>query len=117
MKSGMRSIGLSAYAATAIAATFAYQGTRGSCAARYSAWTSRCIRRIHPRSLSLVISSFCMASNAGPVSTFIDRHFRHFSAAVLKDAANAYVRHLDSGGHMLVTLAGAMSTAELGLSL
>jgi deoxyhypusine synthase len=58
-----------------------------------------------------------MAPASGLVSTFIDRHFRHFNAAVLKDAADAYSRHLDSGGRMLVTLAGAMSTAELGLSL
>jgi deoxyhypusine synthase len=56
-------------------------------------------------------------SSLGPISTFIDHHYRHFNAAVLKDAANAYIKHLDSGGNMLVTLAGAMSTAELGLSL
>jgi len=53
----------------------------------------------------------------GPVTQFIDHHYRHFNAATLKDAADGYVRHLDSGGRMLVTLAGAMSTAELGLSL
>ena len=58
-----------------------------------------------------------MTPASGPVSTFIDRHFRHFNAAVLKDAADAYTRHLDNGGQMLITLAGAMSTAELGLSL
>ena len=52
-----------------------------------------------------------------PVSDFIDRHFRHFNAAALKDAADAYARHLDAGGSMFLTLAGAMSTAELGLSL
>jgi deoxyhypusine synthase len=55
--------------------------------------------------------------SAGPVSIFIDRHFRHFNAAALCDAADAYRRHVDGGGRMLVTLAGAMSTAELGLSL
>jgi deoxyhypusine synthase len=58
-----------------------------------------------------------MAQTTGLVSTFVDRHFRHFNAAVLRDAADAYIRHLDAGGQMLVTLAGAMSTAELGLSL
>jgi deoxyhypusine synthase len=51
------------------------------------------------------------------VSAFIRRHYRHFNAAVVVDAADAYVRHIDSGGSMMVTLAGAMSTAELGLSL
>src|ERR1700745_1927044 len=53
----------------------------------------------------------------GSISEFIERHFRHFNAAVLKDAADAYVAHLDRGGKMMITLAGAMSTAELGVSL
>jgi deoxyhypusine synthase len=51
------------------------------------------------------------------VREFIDHHYRHFNAATLKDAARAYEELVDSGGRMLVTLAGAMSTAELGLSL
>jgi len=54
---------------------------------------------------------------SGGVSRFIDRHYRHFNAAFLKEAADAYVTHLDQGGLMMVTLGGAMSTAELGLSL
>lgn len=54
---------------------------------------------------------------AGSISQFIDRHYRHFNAAVLKDAADAYIAHLDRGGKMMITLAGAMSTAELGVSL
>lgn len=53
----------------------------------------------------------------GPVSQFIERHFRHFNAAALIDAARGYEVHLAGGGSMLVTLAGAMSTAELGRSL
>src|SRR6266513_2544374 len=53
----------------------------------------------------------------GSISQFIDRHYRHFNAAALKDAADAYVAHLDRGGKMMITLAGAMSTAELGVSL
>jgi deoxyhypusine synthase len=52
-----------------------------------------------------------------PISAFLRRHFRHFNAAALLDAAEGYRRHLDSGGQMLVALAGAMSTAELGISL
>jgi deoxyhypusine synthase len=51
------------------------------------------------------------------ITDFVHHHYRHFNAASLIDAADAYVRHLDQGGEMLVTLAGAMSTAELGLSL
>jgi deoxyhypusine synthase len=53
----------------------------------------------------------------GPISTFIAHHFRHFNAASLVDAARAYAAHVEAGGAMFMTLAGAMSTAELGLSL
>jgi deoxyhypusine synthase len=58
-----------------------------------------------------------MDVKTGSISQFIDRHYRHFNAAVLKDAADAYIAHLDRGGEMMITLAGAMSTAELGISL
>lgn len=54
---------------------------------------------------------------AGPITKFIHHHYRHFNAAALIDAADAYTAHLDAGGKMMITLAGAMSTAELGLSL
>lgn len=51
------------------------------------------------------------------VSGFIEKHFRHFNAASLVDAAKGYETHLAEGGKMMITLAGAMSTAELGISL
>lgn len=51
------------------------------------------------------------------ISRFVHHHFRHFNSAALVDAADGYVHHLERGGLMLVTLAGAMSTGELGLSL
>ncbi len=54
---------------------------------------------------------------SGPVSSFIEHHFRHFNAASLIEAARGYNTHLESGGRMFLTLAGAMSTAEIGLSL
>ncbi|MBK7366416.1 MAG: deoxyhypusine synthase family protein [Candidatus Eisenbacteria bacterium] len=53
----------------------------------------------------------------GPVSQFMEEHYRHFNAAALMDATKGYARHLEEGGKMVVTLAGAMSTAELGRSL
>ena len=56
-------------------------------------------------------------TSSAPVSAFLRHHYRHFNAAALIDAADAYTRHLEQGGKMMVTLAGAMSTAELGLSL
>ncbi|MEZ4381154.1 MAG: deoxyhypusine synthase family protein [Nannocystaceae bacterium] len=57
------------------------------------------------------------ALGAGPIGAFLRRHFRHFNAGTLVRAAEAYRAHVDGGGAMLVTLAGAMSTAELGISL
>jgi len=57
------------------------------------------------------------ARAAGPVSGFIREHFLHFNAATVVDAAQAWVDLLDRDGRMMVTLAGAMSTAELGKSL
>jgi deoxyhypusine synthase len=58
-----------------------------------------------------------LARGKGAVSRFLARHYRHFNAATLVDAAKAYDAHIRQGGRMLVTLAGAMSTAELGISL
>ena len=55
--------------------------------------------------------------SAGSISQFIRHHFRHFNAATLVDAADAYRAHLERGGKMFMTIAGAMSTAELGVSL
>ena len=51
-----------------------------------------------------------------PISDFIEKHYLHFNAASLVDAAKGYNLHLAEGGKMMVTLAGAMSTAELGKS-
>jgi len=57
------------------------------------------------------------STTTAPISAFLRHHYRHFNAAALIDAADAYRTHLDGGGKMMVTLAGAMSTAEIGLSL
>lgn len=53
----------------------------------------------------------------GPISNFIENNFLHFNSAALVDAAKGYVTHLNNGGKMMITLAGAMSTAELGKTL
>ncbi len=55
-------------------------------------------------------------SSMGPISKFIKHNYRHFNAAALVDTAEGYKKHIDQGGKMMVTLAGAMSTAELGIS-
>jgi len=58
-----------------------------------------------------------LAAKKGPISKFIAKNYRHFNAAALLDAAKGYETHLAAGGKMLMTIAGAMSTAELGISL
>ena len=55
-------------------------------------------------------------ANKGPISQFMLEHYKHFNAAALVDAAQGYEKHLAEGKKMMVTLAGAMSTAELGKS-
>ncbi|MDQ3534406.1 MAG: deoxyhypusine synthase family protein, partial [Bacteroidota bacterium] len=51
------------------------------------------------------------------ITDFLKTNFKHFNAAALVDAAEAYKDHIERGDKMLITLAGAMSTAELGISL
>ena len=55
--------------------------------------------------------------NKGKISQFMLEHFKHFNAASLVDAAKGYEQQLEQGNKMMITLAGAMSTAELGKSL
>jgi deoxyhypusine synthase len=51
----------------------------------------------------------------GTVREFIQHHYRHFNAAALVDAARGWETHLAKGGKMLLTMGGAMSTAEMGI--
>jgi deoxyhypusine synthase len=53
----------------------------------------------------------------GAIRDFMDRQFKHFNAREAVWAARAYEEHLAKGGRMMVTLAGAMSTGELGIAL
>jgi deoxyhypusine synthase len=55
--------------------------------------------------------------HANSVKAFIKHHYRHFNSAALVDAAEGYCQFLAKGGHMLLAMAGAMSSAELGLSV
>ncbi len=56
-------------------------------------------------------------SNPRPISSFIEHNFRHYNSATMVDAAKAFDAHIKSGKKMLLAMAGAMSTAEIGLSL
>ena len=53
----------------------------------------------------------------GGVRGFVERHFHHFNAGALSDCAKSLDKFLNEGGRLMVTLAGAMSTAEIGRSL
>ncbi|MGB2761482.1 MAG: deoxyhypusine synthase, partial [Maribacter stanieri] len=55
-----------------------------------------------------------MTKTKGAITNFIEKYYLHFNAAALVDAAKGYEEQLDNGAKMLVSLAGAMSTAELG---
>lgn len=53
----------------------------------------------------------------GTIRHFMERHYLHFNAREVVDAARAYEEHIDAGGKMLVAMAGAMSTGEFGIAL
>lgn len=53
----------------------------------------------------------------GPTSNFIHRNYFHFNSGVVKRATEALASHLDKGGKLMLSMAGAASTAEIGISL
>src|ERR1700676_2184310 len=53
----------------------------------------------------------------GNTAKFVRRNYYHFNALVLKNATLAYKKLLNDGGKMFVSMAGAMSTGRLGISL
>ena len=63
------------------------------------------------------VERFLTGPGKSDVREFVDRHFNHFNAGALRDCAQSLERFLNGGGKLMVTLAGAMSTAEIGRSL
>src|SRR5258708_23660688 len=53
----------------------------------------------------------------GNIAKFIQKNFRHFNASVLREATDEYINVLSKNGYMYVSMAGAMSTGELGITL
>jgi deoxyhypusine synthase len=53
----------------------------------------------------------------GPTAKFIRENYFAYNAKYVKNATYAYKHLIDSGGKMFVAMAGAMSTARLGISL
>jgi len=58
-----------------------------------------------------------MSQAALPTLEFVLRNFKNFNARATRDALLGYIRHVEAGGRMFWTLAGAMSSAQLGISL
>ena len=58
-----------------------------------------------------------MTKNYREIKAFMEHHYRHYNAATVVEAAQGWVEQLKNGHKMFLTLAGAMSTAELGISL
>ena len=55
--------------------------------------------------------------NYKAIKEFITHNYRHFNAKTLVEAAESWNDQLEAGNKMFLTLAGAMSTAEIGISL
>ena len=51
------------------------------------------------------------------IRDFIKRHYHHFNAGALADCAESLNEFLENDGRLIITLAGAMSTAGIGRSL
>ena len=52
-----------------------------------------------------------------PVLDFVLTNYKNFNARSTRDALLAYWRHVSTGGRMFWAVAGAMSSAQLGISL
>jgi deoxyhypusine synthase len=58
-----------------------------------------------------------MSSSELPILDFVLTNFRNFNARATRDALIAYWRHVERGGKMFWAVAGAMSSAQLGITL
>lgn len=52
-----------------------------------------------------------------PTLEFILKNYKNFNARATRDALIAYWRHIEKGGKMFWAVAGAMSSAQLGVTL
>jgi len=55
--------------------------------------------------------------DAFPTLEFVLGNYKNFNARATRDALLAYWRHIEGGGRMFWAVAGAMSSAQLGISL
>jgi len=52
-----------------------------------------------------------------PILEFLLKNYKNFNSRATRDATLAYWRHVEGGGKMFWAVAGAMSSAQLGISL
>ena len=52
-----------------------------------------------------------------PILEFVIKNYKNFNSRATRDALIAYWRHIDEGGRMFWAIAGAMSSAQLGITL
>jgi deoxyhypusine synthase len=58
-----------------------------------------------------------MTTGSLPTLEFVLKNYKNFNARATRDALLAYQRHMDAGGKMFWAVAGAMSSAQLGITL
>lgn len=58
-----------------------------------------------------------MKNTKTPMLDFVKKHYHHFNARELSQAVEAWLNHNKKGGKMLLAMAGAMSSARIGISL
>lgn len=59
----------------------------------------------------------CMQNSNNSVLGLFQKLFYNFNARQMKDATLAFKKHLDDGGKMLLAMGGAMSSAQIGVTL
>ena len=57
------------------------------------------------------------SSSSSSISSFMEKNFKHFNARETLAAAKGWHEFSKNGGKMILALAGAMSTAEIGITL
>src|SRR5215813_10061814 len=58
-----------------------------------------------------------MNADEMPIVNFMLKHYKNSNARATRDALIAYWRHIGTGGKMFWAVAGAMSSAQLGITL
>lgn len=58
-----------------------------------------------------------MQTSQLPILDFVLSNYKNFNARATRDALLAYWRHIEGGGRMFWAVAGAMSSAQLGITL